>query len=762
MAMQSGFIKRIRDIMRMDAGINGDAQRIEQMVWMLFLKVYDAKEDDWELNEDNYESIIPEDLRWRNWAKADSNGHAMTGDKLLNFVNNTLFPVLKGNDVKEGDTIVYEGIKVAPDTPIKKAIVKSTFEDANNYMKDGVYLRQVIDVIDEIEFDDVKESHAFGFVYEEILRELQSAGSSGEFYTPRAVTEFMALMIKPKLGEKMADFACGTGGFITSWLGQLSKQVTDTSAQKQLDDSIYGIEKKPFPYLLCVTNMLLHDIEVPNIYHMNSLKHNLLDYTDADKFDVILMNPPYGGHEDKSIQGFFPDDLASSETADLFMSVILYRLKKNGRAAVVVPDGFLFGLDNAKVNIKKKLIGEFNLHTVVRLPSSVFSPYTSITTNLLFFDNTKPTSETWFYRVDIPSDRKHFSKTKPMELKHFDDCIAWWNDRKEIRDGENFKAQKFTADYLLNEQGCNIDLCGYPHEEEEVLAPADLIQKYEEKRASLNAEIDRTILALSASLNGEPVNFDTQGTISACGKMDDLHKRFPEDMKKSILQYAIQGKLVEQRHEEGTGEELYRQIQVEKQKLIKAGKIKKNKPLPEIAEDEIPFDIPESWKWVRWGELSQSIQYGYNAPAQEHGRIKMVRISDIQDGKVLWNQVPYCDIKENEIPTYQLGANDILFARTGGTVGKSYLVKEVPEEAIYAGYLIRTQYSSLLCPDYMKHFMESQLYWNQLRSGTIATAQPNCNGQTLSKMFLPLPPLAEQKRIVAKLEEILPLCERLK
>lgn len=762
MAMQSGFIKRIRDIMRMDAGINGDAQRIEQMVWMLFLKVYDAKEDDWELNEDNYESIIPEDLRWRNWAKADSSGHAMTGDKLLSFVNNTLFPVLKGNDVKEGDTILYEGIKVTPATPIKKAIVKSTFEDANNYMKDGVYLRQVIDVIDEIEFDDVKESHAFGFVYEEILRELQSAGSSGEFYTPRAVTEFMALMIKPKLGEKMADFACGTGGFITSWLGQLSKQVTDTSAQKQLDDSIYGIEKKPFPYLLCVTNMLLHDIEVPNIYHMNSLKHNLLDYTDADKFDVILMNPPYGGHEDKSIQGFFPDDLASSETADLFMSVILYRLKKNGRAAVVVPDGFLFGLDNAKVNIKKKLIGEFNLHTVVRLPGSVFSPYTSITTNLLFFDNTKPTSETWFYRVDIPSDRKHFSKTKPMELKHFDDCIAWWNDRKEIRDGENFKAQKFTADYLLNEQGCNIDLCGYPHEEEEVLAPADLIQKYEEKRASLNAEIDRTILALSASLNGEPVNFDTQGTISACGKMDDLHKRFPEDMKKSILQYAIQGKLVEQRHEEGTGEELYRQIQVEKQKLIKAGKIKKNKPLPEIAEDEIPFDIPESWKWVRWGELSQSIQYGYNAPAQEHGRIKMVRISDIQDGKVLWNQVPYCDIKENEIPTYQLGANDILFARTGGTVGKSYLVKEVPEEAIYAGYLIRTQYSSLLCPDYMKHFMESQLYWNQLRSGTIATAQPNCNGQTLSKMFLPLPPLAEQKRIVAKLEETLPLCERLK
>lgn len=487
MAMQSGFVKRIRDIMRMDAGINGDAQRIEQMVWMLFLKVYDAKEDDWEINEDNYTSIIPENCRWRNWAKADENGHAITGDVLLDFVNNTLFPTLKG-------------LSITSQTPVKKAIVKSTFEDANNYMKDGVYLRQVVDVIDEIEFDDVKESHAFGSVYEEILRDLQSAGSSGEFYTPRAVTDFMAMMIKPKLGECMADFACGTGGFITSWLSQLSKQVTNTEEQKQLDDSIYGVEKKPFPYLLCVTNMLLHDIEVPRIYHDNSLRYNLLDYTEKDKFDVILMNPPYGGHEDKSIQGFFPDDLASSETADLFMSVIMYRLKKNGRAAVVVPDGFLFGLDNAKVSIKKKLLTEFNLHTIVRLPGSVFSPYTSISTNLLFFDNEKPSGKTWYYRVDIPSDRKHFSKTKPMELKHFDNCVAWWNDRKEIVLEDGPKAQKFTADYLLNEQGCNLDLCGYPHEEEEVLSPMETIQNYQEKRASLDAEIDHVLAELEALL----------------------------------------------------------------------------------------------------------------------------------------------------------------------------------------------------------------------------------------------------------------------
>jgi type I restriction enzyme M protein len=502
MAMQSGFIKRIRDIMRMDAGINGDAQRIEQMVWMLFLKVYDAKEDDWELNEENYQSIIPEDCRWRNWAKADSNGQAMTGDKLLNFVNNVLFPVLKGNDVKEGDTVLYEGIRVTPETPIKKAIVKSTFEDANNYMKDGVYLRQVINVIDEIEFDDVKESHAFGFVYEEILRELQAAGSSGEFYTPRAVTEFMAQMVKPRLGEKMADLACGTGGFITAWLGQLAKQVKDVSDQKLLEGSIYGIEKKPFPYLLCVTNMLLHDIEVPNIDHANSLKHNLLDYTDADKFDVILMNPPYGGHEDKSIQGFFPDDLASSETADLFLAVILHRLKKGGRAAVVLPDGFLFGTDNAKMSIKKKLLAEFNLHTVIRLPGSVFAPYTSITTNLLFFDNTGKTEQTWFYRMDMPEGYKHFSKTKPMKPEHFAPVIEWWNDRRELTVDGFDKAKKYTCQQLTEELGYNLDQCGYPHEEEEILDPMDLIQRYQEERASMNAEIDRVLDAITAKLGG--------------------------------------------------------------------------------------------------------------------------------------------------------------------------------------------------------------------------------------------------------------------
>lgn len=499
----SGFVKRLRDIMRNDAGINGDAQRIEQIAWMLFLKVYDAKEQDWEFDDKDYVSIIPEQCRWANWAHDDKSGSAMTGDTLLNFVNNTLFPVLKGNDIKDSNgKILIEGVKVTADTPIKKAIVKTTFEDANQYMKDGVLLRQIINVIDDLDLSDYEESHAFNEIYESILKELQSAGSAGEFYTPRAVTDFMAKMIEPKIGEKMADFACGTGGFITSWLNELQTQIKSTADAKKYGESIFGIEKKQFPYMLCITNLLLHGLDVPQVFHANSLLHDVLDYTEKDQFDVILMNPPYGGSEKADVKNHFPADLASSETADLFMSVIMYRLKKNGRAAVILPDGFLFGTDNAKVNIKKKLLSEFNLHTVIRMPGSVFAPYTSITTNILFFDRTGATEETWFYRMDMPAGYKHFSKTKPMKVEHFAPVVEWWNDRKELTVDGFDKAKKYTAVQLSEELGYNLDQCGYPHVEEEILDPLDLIQRYEEQRASLNAEIDRVLAEITEKLGG--------------------------------------------------------------------------------------------------------------------------------------------------------------------------------------------------------------------------------------------------------------------
>ncbi|EDP12111.1 HsdM family class I SAM-dependent methyltransferase, partial [Amedibacillus dolichus] len=425
-------------------------------------------------------------FKWSNWAHDDGSGKAITGDELLDFVNIELFPALKNLEVNK-------------ETPIKKSIVKTTFEDANNYMKDGVLLRQVINVIDKLDLGDYEESHAFGEIYESILKELQSAGSSGEFYTPRAVTDFMAKMIEPKIGETMADFACGTGGFLTSWIKELENKIQTNEDRRKFDSSIYGIEKKQFPYMLCITNMLLHGIDIPRIEHDNSLLYDVLDYTDDDKFDVILMNPPYGGNEKSDVKNHFPSDLASSETADLFMSVIMYRLKENGRVAVILPDGFLFGTDNAKVSIKKKLLNEFNLHTIVRMPHSVFSPYTSITTNILFFDKTGKTKETWFYRLDMPEGYKNFSKTKPMKLEHFDPAIKWWNNREEISIDGFDKAKKYSK-AELEEKNYNLDLCGYPHEEEEILPPKDLIKEYQEKRKSLNADIDRILGQISEIL----------------------------------------------------------------------------------------------------------------------------------------------------------------------------------------------------------------------------------------------------------------------
>lgn len=482
----NNLVKRLQDIMRNDAGVNGDAQRIEQLVWLLFLKVYDAKEELWEFEDDDFESIIPEDYRWRNWAVDNKDGKALTGDSLLKFVNEKLFPTLK-------ELVIDETI------PISKAIVKYAFEDSINYMKDGVLLRQVINVIDEVEFTEYEERHAFNDIYETILKDLQSQRASGEFYTPRAVTDFIVNMVKPQLGQKVADFACGTGGFLVSALKYMESQIKTVEDRKIYDSSVFGIEKKALPHLLCITNLLLHDIDEPRVMHSNSLEKNVREYREEDRFDVILMNPPYGGSEKDAVKVNFPMELRSSETADLFMSVIMYRLKRNGKAAIVLPDGFLFGTDNAKVAIKEKLLNEFNLHTVIRLPHSVFAPYTSITTNILFFDKTEPTKETWFYRMDMPEGYKNFSKTKPIKLEHLEPIANWWDNREEINIDGFDKARKYTVEEI-KDLGYNLDLCGFPNIEEEILEPDELINNYKVKRESLNAEINNILAEIEAML----------------------------------------------------------------------------------------------------------------------------------------------------------------------------------------------------------------------------------------------------------------------
>ena len=483
----NSFVKRIQNITRKDAGVNGDAQRIEQMSWLLFLKIYDSREEVWEIEDDDYESIIPEDLKWRNWAHTEKGEQVMTGDELLDFVNNKLFKGLKE-------------IEISPDMPVRKQIVKAAFEDANNYMKDGVLLRQVINVVDEVDFNSPEDRHLFNDIYESILKDIQSAGNAGEFYTPRAATDFIAEILHPKLGERMADFACGTGGFLTSTLNILAKQRETVEDTEKYNNAVFGIEKKAFPHLLAVTNLFLHEIDDPEIIHGNTLEKNVRDYTEADKFDIIMMNPPFGGSELDAIKNNFPTDLRSSETADLFMAVIMYRLKQDGRVGVILPDGFLFG-NGVKNTLKKKLIEEFNLHTIIRLPHSVFAPYTSIHTNILFFDKTKKTEDTWFYRLDMPEGYKNFSKTKPMKSEHFNPVREWWTNREEIMEGNFPKAKKFTP-AELTELDYNFDQCGFPQEEEEILEPTELITRYNTERKELNDKIDSVLAEIMQMLEG--------------------------------------------------------------------------------------------------------------------------------------------------------------------------------------------------------------------------------------------------------------------
>ena len=499
----NNIIKRIQNLMWKDAGINGDAQRIEQMVWMFFLKVYDAQEEIWECTrEDGYTSIIPEGLRWRNWAVDNADGEALTGDALLNFVNNELFPSLKE-------------LKVSAETPRCQLIIKEVFSELNQYMKNGILLRQIVNIIDEIDFSEAEDRHVFGDIYEGILKGLQSAGNAGEFYTPRALTDFMVKILDPRLGESFGDFTSGTGGFLTSALNHLLPQRKTTEDECLYQQAVMGQEWKPLPYLLSITNLLLHGIEAPNIRHCDSLGTPYNSFKDKDKVDVIAMNPPYGGSTEASAKSNFPSDMRSSETADLFMVLIMYRLKAEGRAAVIVPDGFLFGVDNAKVAIKTKLLRDFNLHTIIRLPGSIFSPYTSIATNIIFFNKERAegaseqyaTKDIWFYRMDMPEGYKHFSKTRPMTIEHCEPIRKWWNDRQEIVSDEvGEKSRKFSVDELIA-LDCNFDQCKFPKEDEEILPPAELLADYFKKRKALDHEIDKTLAEIQRIL-GIDVNLD--------------------------------------------------------------------------------------------------------------------------------------------------------------------------------------------------------------------------------------------------------------
>ncbi len=454
----SGVIKSIQDIMRKDTGVDGDAQRISQIGWMLFLKIFDDREKEYELIDDSYKSPIPKKYRWRNWA-ADPEG--ITGDGLSDFVNNQLFKTLKDLEFTE---------KSDP----RGLIVKEVFEDAFNYMKSGTLMRQVINKLNEIDFNRTEDRHLLGEIYEQILKDLQSAGNAGEYYTPRAVTQFCIDMIDPQLGESIFDPACGTGGFLACSINHVrQKYVKGAKDEAKLQKQIHGVEKKPLPHLLCVTNMVLHGIEVPSqIRHTNTLARPLRDYSPKDEVDIIVTNPPFGGIEEDGIENNFPA-FKTKETADLFLVLIMKLLKPGGRAAVVLPDGTLFG-EGIKTKIKEKLLEECNLHTIVRLPNGVFNPYTGIKTNVLFFTKGEKTKDVWFYEHPYPDGYKSYSKTKPMLIKEFEPEKKWWKKRKE-----NEFAWKVSANDI-KARNYNLDIKNPHAPEAEIHDPDLLLKEYHE------------------------------------------------------------------------------------------------------------------------------------------------------------------------------------------------------------------------------------------------------------------------------------------
>lgn len=504
----AALIKRLEDIMRSDPGIDGTAQRLSQIVWLLFLKVFDYKEEEAEL-EDDYEPIIPEGYRWRDWATCESVTKQLTGDALIAFINNRLMPALRGEPVRMDD-----GAEVVPfpDTTPRALLVKEFMSRSHNYSQSGIQLRQVINLFDEVDFSDAGETHEFNDVYETLLKSLQSAGKAGEFYTPRAITSFAVKHVDPRVGETVGDFACGTCGFLVDSLRHLEAQLElgDTEGLESLQEALVGCEWKPLPYMLGVTNLMLHNIALPNVRYGDALTvKRLNDYEDEDCVDCIVMNPPYGGVATEADKVAFPADLRSSETADLFMSLIITRLRVNGRAAVVLPNGFLEGEDATRIAIKKKLFRECSLHTVIRLPESVFAPYTSIDTNILFFDKTGSTQEVWFYRFDKPEGYKHFSKTRPLLPAHMAPVDEWWEDRVEIADPSvegAWKAKRYTVDELVA-GNYRLDKCGYPHEEEEILPPDQLVSQYRSDKARIEGEIDELLGKIMALLGeGEEVS----------------------------------------------------------------------------------------------------------------------------------------------------------------------------------------------------------------------------------------------------------------
>ena len=675
----NALIKSARDIMRKDKGLSGELDRIPMLTWIMFLKFLDdmerIRESEAELAGEDFHPLIEEPYRWRDWA-ADEGG--ITGPDLINFIS--LEEANLPNGTKGPGLFYYLRSLRSADGTGRQEVVSTVFRGIINRIQSGFLLRDVVNKVNSIHFDASEEMHTLSRFYEIMLREMRdAAGDSGEFYTPRPVVQFVVAVTEPQLGETVLDPACGTGGFLVEAFTHLENQCQTVTDRRTLQElTIYGIEAKPMSYLLGQMNLLLHGLENPQIHFVNSLTvKRCNEIGDSDRYDVILTNPPFGGEEEVSVKSYFPVDRQTAETALLFLQIIMRRLKrpernkgKPGRASVVVPNGTLFE-DGVCARIKEELLTNFNLHTIVRLPKGVFAPYTKIPTNVLFFDRAHPTKEIWFYEIPLPEGKKNYTKTKPMQLKEFSDCIEWFHPIAERQ--ENERAWKVNVKNIL---------------------------KYDEEGKVTSVNLD----------------------IKNPNSVEILERQPPMEIADSIIR------------KETSILELMEEVRSECLSVY-SDALKPNK----------------DWTVKYVSELCEKPQYGYTASATtEKIGPHLLRITDIQDGSVNWETVPYCNCPEPK--KYLLRKDDILFARTGATTGKSFLVEECPM-AVFASYLIRLCVKKLVTPQYLYAFFQSPSYWEQISANTSVSAQPNCNATKLANLRVPIPSLEQQQSIVTYLDD---------
>lgn len=737
----SSIIKNVRNIMRQDRGVSGDAQRLEQLGWMLFLKILDDKDQELELIRDGYTSVIPEKFQWRNWA---TNPEGITGDELHLFIDHPT----------DGLFAQLRALK-APHAPQRAALVREVFDGSNNYMKSGFEMRKVINQLNGFDFNNSDDRHIFGTVYESILVELRDAGNKGEYYTPRAITRLMTQMTDPRLGQKVLDPAAGTGGFLSAAIDYIrEKEVRTLDDEAILQKSITGWELKPVSYVLGLTNLILHGLDVPDWHYIDSLKTDYKSIGPKQQVEVILANPPFGASIADGVATNFPAAYRCSESADLFLVLMIQLLKPGGRCAIVLPDGCITG-DGYKERIREKLLTDCNLHTIVRLPQSTFHPAT-VSTNLLFFEKGTPTKEIWYYEHRLPEGQKSYSKTKAIQFEEFAPMIEWWRQREE-----NEVAWKVKAEDL--KRGFDLDVKN-PH------APATMSACAVEATTSFETSISKVTSQCDALADVlQPLGSKFR-SIARNPSALFLQPKDVSAIRTHILGFAIDGRLtVKWRAEHPEVEparQLLQRIQAEKARLIAAKIIRPEKPLPKITPDEIPFEIPNGWEWCRLLTLCEKTGSGSTPAggktAYSAAGIPFLRSQNVHDDGLHLEDVAFVSHKiHSRMEGTIVYPHDVLLNITGGSIGRCAVVGDEIEEANVNQHVAIVRPVLRSMTKFVHAVIRSPYFQQKIEEAQTGAGREGLPKNKMDLFLIPLPPLAEQAAIVERVEGLMATCRAL-